>query len=348
MSFMPAPRERLVPAAGRREAKIAIVGDFTSPFDDKVLKPFTGPAGTILEQCLHGAQMIRGEVYLTNCFKSVSKVAGKHAGEDFFIKKGSKRSFTEKGERHAQMLREELNACGANVIVTLGDPALMALTNFSSSAKYRGYFVESTKLDRVRKIMPTASPAFAFRGNYTNRYLIVSDLRKAKLESGSPELIRPNRKLIYDYSHVDEVIQWLDYINTLEEYSFDTEVINHEIACFSFGPSKDLGIVIPIGHSDFRPQGWTEAEEFLIWRKIDEVLRNEKSTKIIQNAIFDIHFALMNMGLVIRGKIIDTMVGHSVMFPELPKGLDFLGSLYCGTQEYWKDAVKWDNIKDDS
>ncbi len=42
------------------------------------------------------------------------------------------------------------------------------------------------------------------------------------------------------------------------------------------------------------------------------------------------------------------MIGHSVMFPEFPKGLDFLGSLYCGSQAYWKDAVKFDNIKGES
>jgi len=36
------------------------------------------------------------------------------------------------------------------------------------------------------------------------------------------------------------------------------------------------------------------------------------------------------------------------MYPELPKGLGFLGSIYCGSQEYWKDMVKFDDIKDNS
>jgi len=42
------------------------------------------------------------------------------------------------------------------------------------------------------------------------------------------------------------------------------------------------------------------------------------------------------------------MVAHSIMYPELRKGLDFLGSLYCGTQAYWKDKVKFTNIKEES
>lgn len=348
MSFIPTPRERLVGGIGRQEARIAIVGDYTSPFDDKVLKPFTGPAGTILDQCLHAAQLIRGEVYLTNIFKSKTTVAGKNAGHDFFYKKGSRRYFTEKGERHAEILRAELDNCGANVIVALGDPAFMAITNYDSTNKYRGYFCLTSKLKETRKVMPTCSPTFAMRGNYTQRHLIVNDLRKAKAESLTRELVRPARTLIYDYSHVDEVLQWLDFVNTQPEYSFDIEVINYEISCVSFGPRSDLGIVVPIGNSDYRPQGWTEDEEFLIWRKLAQVLGNPASKKIIQNGMFDIPFCLTRNGIVIRGEIIDTMVGHSIMYPELPKGLDFLGSLYCGTQEYWKDAVKWNNIKEES
>lgn len=348
MSFMPAPRERLVPGVGKREARIAIVGDYTSPFDDKALKPFTGPAGNVLEACLHAAQIIRGEVYLTNIFKTKTTFAAKKAGEDFFYKKGAKRYFTEKGERHAEMLRKELDEVQANVIVCLGDPALAALSEYSSVDKYRGYFVTSTKLRETRKLMPAYSPTFAIRGNYTNRHLIVHDLKKAKAESLTRALERPQRQLVYDYSSIEELMQWMEYLEKVPEYSFDIEVVNYEIPCVSFGPSPDLAIVVPIGHSDFRPQGWTEDEEFLIWRKLAQILSNPNTTKIIQNAMFDVHFMLSQYGVYIRGEIHDTMIAHSVMFPELPKGLGFLGSLYCGTQEYWKDSVKFDDIKGES
>ena len=70
--------------------------------------------------------------------------------------------------------------------------------------------------------------------------------------------------------------------------------------------------------------------------------------KVVQNGIFDIHFLLTRCGIEVRGPIQDTMIAHSIMYPELRKGLDFLGSIYCGTQAYWKNMVKWDNIKEDS
>ena len=78
------------------------------------------------------------------------------------------------------------------------------------------------------------------------------------------------------------------------------------------------------------------------------MLGNPDSKKVVQNGMFDIHFLLTRCGVVVRGEIHDTMVAHSVMYPELPKGLDFLGSIYCGSQEYWKDSVKFENIKGES
>jgi uracil-DNA glycosylase family 4 len=346
MSFFPPVQRRLVPGAGRKSSKIAIVGDYTTPFDDKDLTPFSGPNGTVLESCLHAAKLIKADVYLTSLFKSKTRIAGKGANTDFFDE--NKKKFTELGLEHAQMLRDELEEIDANVIVVAGNSVLQALTDFTSVAKYRGYVLQSTKLRRPRKLIPTYSPGSTIRGGYINRHVIVHDLKKAKAESLSPEIVRPDRKLIFDHQTVEEVLEWLDYFTTVKVVSFDIEVINYEVAAVSLSADPNLSVVIPIGNSVFKPSGWDELEELQIWRALQRVLGNPDSDKVAQNSIFDIHFLLTRSGIVVRGKIFDTMIGHSVMFPELPKGLDFLGSLYCGSQEYWKDAVSFNNIKGDS
>lgn len=347
MSFMPfTTRNRIVPGVGRADAKIAIVGDYTNAFDDRKLKPFSGPSGSVLESCLHAAGLIRGEVYLTNIFKTKTNLPGKRSNEDFFDEK--KKKFTEQGMESAEILRVELNALNANVIVTLGNPALMAISDLNSATKSRGYVYSSTKLAKPRKIIPTHTPTFSVRGNYTNRHMIVHDLKKAKVESASPEIIRPDRTLIYDFANVEEVLQWLDYFASQSVVCFDIEVINYEVSCLSFSSNPDLGVVIPIGTTEFRPQGWSEDDELQIWRGVQKVLGNPESEKVVQNGIFDIHFLATRCGVIVRGPIHDTMIGHSVMFPELPKGLGFLGSLYCGAQAYWKDSVKFNNIKGES
>lgn len=346
MSFIPlTPRGRLVPGLGRDTARIAIVGDYTTPFDDRELKPFSGPNGTVLDSCLHAAKLIRSEVYLTNVFKSKTSLPGRNANYDFFDEK--KKTFTALGMEHAERLRQELNHLDANVIVAAGLPALMALTDFKSTAKYRGYVCATTKLAKTRKLIPTYSPGSTIHGTYVNRHMIVADLKKANQEAEFPEIVRPDRTLIFDYDTVEEVLEWLDYFTGVQQLAFDIEVINYEVSAVSFSSNPNVGIVIPIGNTTYRPQGWTEIEELQIWRGIQRVLGNPVSEKIAQNAIFDIHFLLTRQGVIVRGEIHDTMIGHSVMFPELPKGLDFLGSIYCGSQEYWKDAVSFKSIKGD-
>lgn len=346
MTFIPLTNNRrLVPGVGRDTAKIAIVGDYTSGFDNKSLKPFSGPAGSVMESCLHAAGMISGDVYLTNTFKSQTRFAGKQANTDFFDE--GKKKFTELGLEHVAMLRTELANIQANIIVVSGNPALRAVSDLSSVAKYRGYICEGTKIGG-RKIIPTFSFNSVIRGAYHQRHVIVSDLRKAKQESEIPEIIRPERKLIYDYANVQEVLQWLDYYTKVDLLCFDIEVINYEVSCISFAASADVACVIPIGATDSRPKGWTELEELEIWRGVQRVLGNPNSTKIVQNGMFDIHFLLTRCGVEVKGPIHDTMIAHSVMYPELPKGLDFLGSIYCGSQAYWKDSVKFDNIKGES
>ena len=346
MTFIPMTNHRrLVPGVGRDTAKIAIVGDYTSGFDDKNLKPFSGPAGTVLDSCLHAAGLIRGDVYLTNAFKVQTRLSGKGANTDLFDE--GKKKFTELGLEHVDMLQKELAGISANVIVAAGNPALKALSDLSSASKYRGYVCVANKLGG-RKLIPTHSFTSTIRGAYTQRHTIVTDLRKAKQECEFPEIIRPERTLIYDHTSVEEVLQWLEYYTTVPILCFDIEVINYEVSCISLSDRPDLAVVIPIGDSVYRPNGWKEDEELLIWRGLQRVLGNPKSEKIVQNGMFDIHFLLTRNGIVVRGPIRDTMVAHSVMFPELPKGLDFLGSVYCGSQEYWKDSVKFDNIKGES
>lgn len=323
-----------LPALGSKQSKIAIVGDYTDGFDIKAMRPFSGPGGTILENCLHNAGLIRGECYLTNLIKErTDKV-------EYFYSK-TKHTFTDRGLEYVQMLAEELAEVDANVIVAAGEMAFAALCELDRLTMYRGYVFESTLLPG-RKVIPIHSPRGAIRGMYTHRYLIATDLKKVKYESSFPELRRPERQLVYEYTCVEEALEWLRYFEDQPQVGFDIEVLQYEVSCISMASTPDLACVFP---TDTR---WNLDEAVLIWRGIQAVLGNPKSTKIVQNSMFDVPFLLTRNGVVIRGPLHDTMVGHSIVYPELQKGLGFLGSIYCGSQEYWKDTVKFKNIKDES
>jgi uracil-DNA glycosylase family 4 len=345
MSHLPMPPGRkIVKGYGREEAKIAIVGDYTSRFDIIEDKPFSGFVGDILNECLRSANILRSDVYLTNVFKSDTKIPGKDSNKDFFDE--GKKKFTTLGYEHAEMLQEELNNIGANIIVAAGAPALLALTALDRISAYRGYITHATKLDFPRKILPTFSFSVTVRA-YLNRYIIINDLRKAREQSAFPEIRRPEREVIYDYSSLEEITRWLEYIYAGPQVSFDIEVINYAIASVQFSITPELAVVVPLGPSDLKPNGWSLEEEAYLWRWIQKILGTEKP-KVAQNGIFDIHFLATECGIVVRGPLHDTMISHHIMHPDMQKGLEFLGSIYCGSQMHWKRDVKFDNIKEES
>jgi len=333
-------QQRQLPPSGSAFSKIAIVGDFTTGFDEQALKPFSGPAGTIIESCLHAAGLIRGEVYFTNLFKTKSK---HKEGHDFYIKNNQgKLTFTEAGLAAIDALTEELDKVDANVIIAAGDAPFYALTGLGKRDKYRGYIFPSNRLKDERKVIPIHHPSSSVRGMYKYRHMIVCDLRKAKDESTFRQLLRPQRELIYNFHSVGEVLEWLEYYQSQDVVGFDIEVINYEVSCISFSSDPAIAISIPIAGR------WTLEEECEVWRGIQAVLGNPYSAKVVQNAIFDCHFLLTRNGVEVRGPIHDTMIAHSVMYPELPMGLGFLGSVYCGSQEYWKSLVNFHDIKENS
>lgn len=329
--------QRVVPGSGSASAKIAIVGEAPGSYEDMQLRPFVGPAGTVLEQCMHAAGLIRSEVYLTN----VVKVRPRNNDiEPFF---NSKRGvFTPEGVTWVNELREELNGHGCNVIVACGAVAQAALTGHSKVNKYRGYMFESIGLTDVRKVIPTIHPSAALRGMYTYRHLIASDLKKARQECETRELVRPQRQLVYGFGSVNEVLEWLEYYEQAEILAFDIEVLNYEISCISLSSDPSIAISIPLADK------WSDGEELQIYRALQKVLGNPRSIKIIQNSIFDIHFLLTRCGIEVAGPIHDTMIAHSCMYSELPKGLAFLVSIYGGAQAYYKDMVRFNNIKEES
>lgn len=333
--FTPAmSTQREVQSFGNKGAKIAIVGDYTDAFDKKSLRPFSGPGGSVLEQCLHAAGLIRGECYMTNMVKLYTNPAQvvddkkKRPGPEF--------------AKWADRINQELDEVDANVIVACGNAPFLALTGVWGVSQYRGYVFETNRLKEKRKVIPTYPPAASVRGMYTYRYIISCDLKKAKHESLTRQLIRPDRQLIYRYDNVSDAMDWLNWLSEQPVVSFDIEVLNFSVSCISFSSRPDIACVIPIAGA------WSEEDELQIWRGIQKVLGNPNSIKVAQNSIFDIQFLLAQHGVVVRGEIHDTMIAHSVTYPELQKGLGFLGSIYCGTQAYWKDKVKFSNIKDES
>ncbi len=332
MTFFPST-QRVIRPEGDPASKICIIGEAGGAEEDRLLLPFKGPAGSVLDSCLHAAGIIRQECYITNVVKIKPK--GNDIAPYFNERTGA---FTAQGKEWCDILYEELKDVKSNVLVCLGKVALAACTGRAGISKYRGYVMQGTAAVGNRKVIPAYHPAASLRGQYILRYYITADFRKAMVERDYPEIRRPERKLVVPTT-LAECLEWLDYIAECRVWSCDIEVVNFEVSAIGFAPTPQLALSIPMYH-----EHWTVEEEALIWRKIAQIMGGS-ALKIFQNGIFDVHFLLVRCGIVVAPPIDDTMIAHHIQYPEMLKGLGFLVSMYCGAQEYYKDMVKWDNIK---
>jgi uracil-DNA glycosylase len=106
--------------AGRRSAKVMLVGEQPGDREDREGKPFVGPAGRVLDRALEDAGIDRRDAYVTNVVKHFK-----------WIPKGKRRI-------HQKPNREEITACRPwleaelqvvkpKVMVCLGATAAQAL-----------------------------------------------------------------------------------------------------------------------------------------------------------------------------------------------------------------------------
>jgi uracil-DNA glycosylase len=60
---------RVVPGEGAEPAHLMLVGEQPGDIEDKVGKPFVGPAGRILDRALKAAGVARDKIFVTNAVK---------------------------------------------------------------------------------------------------------------------------------------------------------------------------------------------------------------------------------------------------------------------------------------
>lgn len=339
MGFISFPQTASAPrqvfGEGSLTSDICIVGEAPSHHEVASGRPFIGPAGQLLNECMHQAKIIRAQCYVTNFIKEQlpPKKGDKKPIEAFVTNKGR---LTEKGRMWQERLAEELSHVKANIVVALGAAATAALAPLHPVSERRGYISRCYPMFQERKIIPTFHPASClYGGNYINKFYIIHDLEKAKLHSNTPEVVYDPDISYRAPQTISELRAALKPFMECDIVSFDIEVSNFEMSCISFASNDREAVVIDLYDRDL----WTESEELEIYSMINQILSNPESTKVGQNLIFDIQFLISRYHIHTRGPIVDTMVGHSLIYPDFLKGLGFLGSIYANVP-YWKDMLK--------
>jgi DNA polymerase I-like protein with 3'-5' exonuclease and polymerase domains len=234
-------------------------------------------------------------------------------------------------------LQRELAGSAANIFIALGNQALFALTGQTSIEKWRGTVLPCS-LVPGRKVLGTYHPAAALR-TYPWTYIIEHDLRRARRESSTPDIRRPDRKFLINPTLIEAV----EYIDSLgDPISVDIETIGMEtIACVGISDHPSRAICIPFIGGRLLP-----SELAYVWRRLDTLFRSRGI--IGQNIQFDLT-RLERYGFRFPRIAFDTMLAHHLLYPEFDHDLGFITSIYT-EEPYYKDEISTDlwpyNCKD--
>jgi len=237
-------------------------------------------------------------------------------------------------------LAKEINSVEPNLIICLGNTALWALTGRTGISELRGSTRTSTHLVSGIKLLPTYHPAAVGR-QYNLRPVVIADLIKANRERKFPEVRRPHREVWIEPTLEDLEEFYERYIIPAGRVSVDIETSGRLITCIGFAPRPDLALVVPFFDPRRKDRSyWPHAgAERGAWSWVSEVLRNPDIKKVLQNGAYDITFLLRSNNITTFGAEHDTMLLHHALYPEMLKGLGFLGSLYTD-EGSWKEMRK--------
>jgi len=332
----------IVPGDGPKNAKIVLIGEAPGETEEQTGRPFVGASGKELDRMLARAGIDRKECYVTN----VVKVRPPKNNFNVFYENARKFIPTPYLSQCIQELHAEIRAIKPNLIVPLGDEALAAMTSKRHITNWRG----SVFMTEHGKVMPTFHPSYVMR-MYKSKVIVEHDLKRAKMESLTP-IYTPVESHFVLRPSFERVMEFLQ--SKPKRVAFDVETSGPYIRCIGFATSRKDAICIPFmcsseqvragdttmfnvsSGSEMLNSFWSLSDEVEILKALNSFLSNPEIEKYAQNYPFDAFRLAKDFGINVRGLYLDTMVGHHCCYCEMPKGLDFLASLYTPIP-YWSD-----------
>lgn len=313
---MPNPQ---VPPEGPTDSPwLAIVGEAPGAEEVSAMRPFVGSAGRLLGMMLSAAGVPRGECYITNVSKE------RPPGNNFKARYYNDNEPTQELLALHDQLAEELRRVKPKVILALGAEALRALTPYTSIKNYRGTMIEFQGF----RILPTYHPSYILRGMTVERPVVEADIRKAYRQARNPSKPKTFFNINPTFEEVCRLLR-----ERPAKIALDIETVNLETRMIGIAWSKHEALTIPLFKG--RNHAWTLDQEAEILFGLGKLLRSRDTAKVIQNLNFDYTILARDFGFEINNITQDTMLAQHLLYPELPKGLDFLCSIYTDHEMYW-------------
>lgn len=327
---------------GDKNAPILVIG--MAPGDQELVagSPFVGASGKLLWSCLQRVGLTRADCYIVNTIGEVQDEGSSPSDAQF--------------DKYWDIFDEAINQAKARVALCLGGDAFWRLTGISGGIlDWRGYIIDRSDLyhSQLERVRDSFVPYKTSGRNHKK-----GDPRRVKLkEKVSPTIpqsleyilptIHPSYVMRTGYKTVSvlaydvaRVKRALDGTLSFSDLTYNTQPFplgdDHDPIALDIETSRSvvgsewinrIGISTGVGT-------WTAPWNSTSKEAIREALADPDRTKIGHNLAYDIP-RLQAAGLKISGPLFDTMFACQTLQPDLPKGLNFVASLYLDTKR-WK------------
>ena len=345
--------ERIINPSGPADAKILIVGEY--PGADELWKglPFQGASGTELARMLHEAGIMLSDCRLAYAYPwkpdgyppvliETTKPKAAKAGMTLCT---NGKFHTDAVQAGLTLLNDEIARLKPDLIITLGEFALWAVTGESGITNWRGSLLEHQS---GVTCIPTYSPQMILRA-WEWRIFMVRDLKRARDYQANPDAY----KIDYTFSIRPSFFQ---VMNLLEGFTnraragetvklaLDIETICRHISCLGIAWDSKNALCIPFTSRNSATSAiehyWELHEEVAIVQALKTLLTHPRVLCAGQNfAGYDNQHFAKHWGFT-PNLVFDTMLAQHTLYPGLDKALDVLSSLYCHYHRYWKDELK--------
>lgn len=159
------PGTNLVFGEGDVDAKLMFIGEGPGEVEDRMGRPFVGPAGELLDKMITAIGLTRESVYIANLVK--------------YRPPGNRVPSPDEAHVQGRYLAQQVAIVRPVALVALGGAATKyALQTTAGITRLRGKWADFTRTDPTLPIMPTFHPAYLLR-SYTkdNRMKVWNDLQ---------------------------------------------------------------------------------------------------------------------------------------------------------------------------
>ena len=312
---------------------IMIVGDYPTMAEYNLGNSFSGSAGSLLGNLFAPFGIKANSLYKTHYIKipvpGMSSPAKKIRAEAL---KGAMEA-----ENWDSLIKDEILAINPNIIVACGEVALTYLTEEHGIKKWRGSILHlhpRFELEKI-KVIPIYSPREIWSDDDKPFVYTQWDCGRVAKIKDYAERYSPS-ETVWICHTANGIREWWKRAKTAEFITNDIETHHGFITCTGFSHDGNEAFSIPLlvgSKVDYSSAGER-------YKAIKEVI--ESGIPIVnQNIKYDWK-VYESYGLDFKNIVGDTMLMAHCIYPELPKGLDFLSSIYTDHPYYKDEGKKFD------